>query len=241
MSVPRSTGSLRPLALPLLTLAVGSLALIWGAASLGSGAVADDLRELEARLLRFSSFSTAFTKQTLEQTPERDVSACDTHSQHALMLLEIPIADAALRSGDGLDYDRHVDSLEARTRHVLGCSPRDSLAWLVAFGLQIQHGVLNERSFGLLAMSYETSPHEAWIAVRRTAVAVPILLSASPAVQSRILDEFETLVRHGFLQMPARAYAKASPAARILLDSRINNLDSARRREFSEAVKQVRS
>jgi hypothetical protein len=41
--------------------------------------------------------------------------------------------------------------------------------------------------------------------------------------------------------MPARAYAKASPAARILLDSRINKLGSARRREFTEAVEQVRS
>jgi hypothetical protein len=158
-----------------------------------------------------------------------------------LMLLEIPIADAALRSGDGHAYDKHVASLETRTRHVLGCSPRDSLAWLVAFGLQVQHGVLNEQSFRLLAMSYETSQDEAWIAVRRTAVAVPVLLSASPAVQSRILNEFENLVRHRFVQMPARAYAKASSATRILLDSRINKLGSARRREFSEAVEQVRS
>jgi hypothetical protein len=239
--VPKSAGSLRPLPLRLLTLAIGSLALIWGFASLGRGAVADDLRELEARLLRFSTFSTAFAEGTLEHTAERDVSACDTHSQHALMLLEIPMADAALRSGDGHAYDRHVASLEARTRLVLGCSPRDSLAWLVAFGLQVQHGVLNEQSFRLLAMSYETSRDEAWIAVRRTAVAVPVLLSASPAVQSRILNEFENLVRHRFVQMPARAYVRASSATRILLDSRINKLDSASRREFSEAVEQGRS
>ena len=237
----RPTGSLRPLPLRLLTLAIGSLALVWGAASVGSGAVADDLRELEARLLQFASFSPAFAESTLEHTPERDISACDTHSQHALMLLEIPIADAALRSGDGHAYDRHVASLETRTRQILGCSPRDSLAWLVAFGLQVQHGVLNEQSFRLLAISYETSQDEAWIAVRRTAVAVPVLLSASPPVQARILDEFENLVRRRFVQMPARAYAKASPATRILLDSRINKLDSASRREFSEAVEQGRS
>lgn len=240
-TVSKLKGSLRLLPLRLLTVAIGCIGLFWGAANLRSGMVADSLRELETRLLRFESFDAKLAGRVLEATPEGDVSPCDTHAQHALMLLEIPAANSALQFGDGRVYEKDVDALEARTRQVLGCSPRDSLGWVIAFGLQVQHGELNEQTFQLLAMSYETSPNEAWIAVRRTALAVPVLLTASPRIQEEVLDEFENLVRRGFIEMPARAYAKASPAIRILLDSRVNKLDDASRREFSKAVQSSRS
>lgn len=48
----------------------------------------------------------------------------------------------------------------------MSCTPRDSFAWLLAFDFEVLHGRLNQHSFDLLAMSYRTSPNEAWIAIR---------------------------------------------------------------------------
>jgi len=123
--------------------------------------VADDFRDIESRLLRSETFNRTSLTQTLESQASLNVSPCDTHSQRALLLMEMPLAEAALRSGAAGEFDRRIQSLEARSRQVLGCTPRESFVWLLAFNLEVLHGRLNEQSFNLLAMSYETSPNEA--------------------------------------------------------------------------------
>jgi hypothetical protein len=209
--------------------------------NLVSGAAADLLRDFESRLLQFGTFSPSTASRILEKAAAQDVSDCDNHSQRALLLLEIPLAEAALRSGSTMEYDRHMRSLEARTHRILGCSPRDSLVWLLAFGLDVQHGVLTEHSFDLLAMSYETSPNEAWVAVRRIVVAIPVVLAAPAPVQREILAEFQNLVRHRFVEMPARAYLNARAPIQDLLRSRLEELDQPSRKAFSDELDKLRS
>jgi hypothetical protein len=170
-----------------------------------------------------------------------DVSRCDNHAQRALLLMEIPLADAALRSGAARDYDEHVRSLESRARQALGCTPRDSFVWLVLFGLETGHGVLDQHAFDLLAMSYETSPNEAWMATRRITLAIPVVVSAPEPMQQQILGEFQDLVRNGFVELPARAYLRASGPTRALLQSRIDLLDASRQRAFSDALQKQRA
>jgi hypothetical protein len=225
----------------LATLTVGCLALVWGGFSFSKGAEADLLRDVETRQLKFETFSASAISRMLEVQSIQEIGDCDSHSQRALLLLEIPLAEASLRSGATLEYDRHVQSLESRVRRFLGCSPHDSFAWLVAFGLQIQHGAVSEPSFDLLAMSYQTSPSEGWMAVRRVLVAVPVLHAAPESMQRRILAEFETLVRHGFVEAPARAYLNAPAPTRALLQSCINQLDQPSQRSFSDALGKPRS
>jgi len=232
--------SLRPKLLPVLTVAFGCLGLVWGAASLEQSIVAADFWDVEAQLLRFENFSHAASVRTLESAAAQSLSPCDNHSQRALLLMELPLADADLRSGATSDFDRRVQSLETRTRRMLSCTPRDSFAWLVAFGLEARRGV-TARSFDMLAASYETSPLEAWIGLRRMIVAIPLTLSAPEPIQRMILDEFQHLVRNRFVEIPARLYFNASSDIRKLLDSRIEQLSPSSKRLFSEELAKLRS
>jgi hypothetical protein len=68
------------------------------------------------------------------------LSDCDTHSQTALLLMEMRLAQAALRSGTVAEFDRRAKSIELRTKRVTGCAPRQSFVWLVAFSLEVMHG-----------------------------------------------------------------------------------------------------
>ncbi|NOJ43693.1 hypothetical protein [Bradyrhizobium australiense] len=154
--------------------------------------------------------------------------------------MELPLADADLRSGAASEFDRHVQSLETRTRRILSCTPRDSFAWLVAFGLQVAHEV-SARSFDLLAASYETSPNEAWVGLRRIIVAIPLALAAPEHIQRMILDEFQNLVRHRFVEIPARVYFNAPAEIRALLESRIEQLNPSSKKLFSEELEKLRS
>jgi hypothetical protein len=222
-------------------LIVGCLALAWGVSNLGQSLVITDFWDVEAQLMRFETFSQTTAARTLESAAAKGLSACDTHSQRALLLMEIPLAGAGLRSGAGSEFDRHMRSLETRTRQILSCSPRDSFAWLTAFGLETQHGLSSGHSFDLLAMSYETSPREAWLALRRIIVAVPLTLMAPEPVQAKILDEYQDLIRHRFFDIPARVYLNASPATQALLQTRIDQLDPTSKRHFSEELDRRRA
>jgi hypothetical protein len=223
-----------------LTVALGCLGLVWGTLSLDQSIVAGDFWDVEAQLLRFENFSQAASVRTLESAAARSLNPCDTHSQRALLLMELSLADADLRSSATSDFDRRVQSLETRTRRILSCTPRDSFAWLVAFGLEAGRGV-TARSFDLLAASYETSPREAWVGLRRMIVAIPLTLSAPEHIQRMILDEFEHLVRHRFVEIPARLYFNASAEIRTLLDSRIEQLSPSSKKLFSEELAKLRS
>jgi hypothetical protein len=224
-----------------LILAVGCLGLVWGVMLLPQSDVADGYRDIEDRLLRSETFNRSFLTQVLESPASQDLSPCDTHSQRALLLMEMPLAEAALRSGAAGEFERRVQSLEARSRAILGCTPRDSFVWLVAFDLEVLHGRLSEQSFNLLAMSYETSPNEAWISIRRIVVAAPLLLAAPETVRKRILFEFQQLVRNGFADDAARSFSSASGPVRSLLQTQIEQLDLSQQKSFTNAVQRLHS
>jgi hypothetical protein len=219
------------IALRTLTAVVGCVGIAWGLWNVVPGEATDDFRDIEARLLQFERFSEATETRVLTNAAARDTSGCDSHAQHALLLMEIPLADAALRSGAVAPFNERTRSLE----------PRDGFVWLVLFGLQTAHGVLDEHTFALLAMSYQTSPNEAWIAVRRVLLAVPVMRSAPGPMQETILAEFQSLIANGFVDMPARAYQNASEAVRRDLQARVEQLDTSSQKYFAEALRKLRS
>jgi hypothetical protein len=228
------------LALRCLVLIVACLGLAWAIPNLAASVISDDFRDLDARLLQFETVRPASAIRMLQIAESEALSFCDTDAQHALLLMEIPLAEIALRSGAAQDFDRHVNAIESRSRRVLGCTPHDSLVWLLLFGIEIEHGNLGAHAFDLLEMSYTTSPNEGWLGVRRVTVAIPVILAAPEPLQQTILAEFERLVRNRLVEIPARAYSSASAPARALLQSRIDKLDANSRKLFSDALERLR-
>jgi len=223
------------------TLIVGCLGLAWGAFVLPRSELADDFRDTEDRLLHFETFSPPSLTRIMHSGNSQDLSVCDTHSQRAILLMEMSLAESALRSGTVAEFDRRTHSLETRSKRILSCAPRQSFVWLLIFQLEVLHGALNEHSFDLLAMSYETSPNEAWISIRRNLVAMPLILVAPEPMRHKILNEFQLLMRYGFFDVAARAYLGAPEAARSLLQTRIEQLDGSRQKAFSEALQKFRA
>ena len=223
------------------TVIIGCLGLAWGIFVLPQSELADEFRDIEDRLLRFETFRPASFARTLASQNSQELSACDTHSQRALLLTEMSLAETALRSGTVKEFDQHAKSLESRATRVLSCQPRQSFVWLLVFQLEVLKGVLSEHSFDLLAMSYETSPNEAWISIRRNLVAMPLVLVAPEPTREKILNEFQLLIRYRFLNVAARAYLGAPEAARSLLQTRIEQLDDSQQKAFSDALQKFRA
>jgi hypothetical protein len=224
-----------------LLLAIGSLGLVWGIFEIPRSEAADDFRDIEGRTLRFEAFSRTTTTRALEDQASQNLSACETHAQRALLLMEMPLAEAALQSGATNEFDQRIHSLETRSRRILSCTPRESFVWLLMFDLEVLHGRLNEQSFNLLAMSYETSPSEAWISIRRIIVAMPLVLIAPGPVRTKILLEFQQLIRNGFVADASRSYLNASGPIQALLQTQIKELDAPGQRAFAETLQKLGS
>ena len=97
---PKPWVSFRTLALLRgLTVVAGCVGFFWGITHIARGEASDSLWDMEARLLQFETFSRTTSIATLESAAAQDLSPCDSHAQRALMLMEIPLADTALRSG----------------------------------------------------------------------------------------------------------------------------------------------
>ncbi len=224
-----------------LTFLIGCLGLAWGIFVLPQSEAAEDFRDAGSHLLRFETFGPAIFTRTLESQAAQHLGACDTHSQRAMLLMQIALAQTALRSGAVNEFDSHTKSVETRSRQILSCSPRQSFVWLVLFDVEVQQGILNEHSFDLLAMSYETSPNEGWISIRRALIAMPLVLTAPESVRQRILNEFQLLIRYGFEDVAARVYLSAPEPARSLLQTRIERLDSSKQKAFSDALQKFRA
>jgi hypothetical protein len=235
------TNSLAQFILRGTTVIVGCLGLAWGAFVLPRSELADDFRDIEDRLLHFETFSQPSLTRTIDSGNSQDLSACDTHSQRAILLMEMSLAESALRSGTVAEFDRRTHSLETRSKRTLSCAPRQSFVWLLAFQLEVLQGVLDEHSFDLLAMSYETSPNEAWISIRRNLVAMPLVLVAPEPTRQKIINEFQLLMRNGFFDVAARAYLGAPEAARSLLQKQIEQFDGSMQKAFSDALQKFRA
>jgi hypothetical protein len=224
-----------------LVLALGGAGLIWGLYALPTSEAADDFRYLESQLLRSETFSPKILTAKLASPAARALSDCDVHSQTALLLMEMRLAQAALNKGNVEEFDKQAKSLEARSKRVLGCTPRQSFIWLLAFSLEVMHGRLNEHSLNLLAMSYETSPNEGWIAIRRAFVAVPLVQLMPEPLKEQILDEFQHLVQNGFARDAAVSYSAASTSIRSLLRIRIERLDARQQKAFWGEIEKPRT
>lgn len=216
---------------------VSCAGLIWAGVNAKRGAASDMFRDIETELLKFQTFTPATAAATLDGTAAQNLDVCDAHAQRTLLLLEIPLAYAALQSGAVQEFDRRGRALETRARQALSCNPRDSFVWLSLFGFHTARGQIDENAFDFLRMSYETSPHEAWIAARRVTVAVPVMLSAPEPLRERILAEFQHLVRERFIEMPVRVYLSAPPAVRTLLQASVDQLSAKEKEAFAAALK----
>lgn len=224
-----------------LTLAFAVSGLVWGMSTLPRSEASDDLRDTGNQLLRSETFAPKALARTLESPAFRNLSDCDTPAQTTLLLIEARVSEAALRLGAVADFDQHSRSIESRSSRMLACAPRQSFVWLMKFTQAILRGQLDDRAFDLLAMSYEISPNEAWISIRRNNVAVPLLLVFPEHLREEALLDFQRLVRGYFQEEAARLYLGASPQIRLLIQASIDKLEPYRQKAFWDTVHKINS
>lgn len=230
-----------PLLARLLALAVAAAGLAWGLTILPRSEASDELLDLQSQLLRSETFTPRALARTLETPSFKKLGDCDVPAQTALLLMEARVSEATLRAGAVADFDQHSRSIDSRADKVLACAPRQSFVWLMKFSQAVLRGQLDERSFVFLEMSYDTSPHEGWIIIRRSNVTVPLLQVLPEPLKAKALSDFQQLVKSDFNEEAGRLYRVASPPSRTLIQTSVEQLEPYRQKSFWQAVHRIGS
>jgi len=219
-----------------LSVAFSCITIVWCVHVMPYSEDIDKSIFLKDQLLRSDVYEPAQTKLAYSELARVDLGNCEAEAQTSLLLMKLRLAENALRTGGGEEFDEQLHDLTTRLPRALGCSPRLSYLWLLGFWSRTLSGQLDQRSLEMLAMSYDTGPNEGWIAIRRNAAAMAVVPIAPDQLRQRIIKEFGLLVRDGFLREAVASYSVAALPVRSALQTELFRLSNSRQTEFWQAV-----
>lgn len=222
-----------------IVLAFCTIALFWAGRTLSRSIAVVGFETVEAELLSLEKYSARALANMLTEEAALNFDSCDTRAQRALLLAEIPLVELSLKNGAASEFDSHMHALEVRTQQILRCAPRDAFAWLVAFNLRIIHGQLDDRTFQFLDMSFDNSPNEAWIAIRRSLAAMPFADRAPSIIRVKVAIDFGLLIRNGYFEEAARSYLAASDPMRATLTIELEKTTQVQQKRMLYALENL--
>ena len=149
-------------------------------------------------------------------------------------VIRLRLVEADLASGQASAAD--LDSLQRSIDVALNQDPARSFLWLADYWLQRLRSDSGVADSGLLRMSYQTGPNEAWIALKRNPVGLAVFPALSEDLKGRVIAEFAGLVRSWLYQDAANILAGPGwPVHERLLDG-LSRLDQGHRSQFARAL-----
>ncbi len=148
-----------------------------------------------------------------------------------IAMIRLRFVEAGLASGRASAAD--LDSLQRSIDVALNHNPARSFLWLTEYWLRSGSGPADP---GLLRMSYQTGPNEAWIAIRRNPTALAVFPSLSEDLKGRAIAEFAGLVRSWLFQEAGNILAGPGWPVRERLLNGLARLDEGHRSRFARAL-----
>jgi hypothetical protein len=150
----------------------------------------------------------------------------------AVIRLRLAEADLVLGQASAADLDALQRSIDAALDH----NPARSFLWLTDYWLQRLRSDSGPADSGLLRMSYQTGPNEAWIALKRNPVGLAVFPSLPEDLKGRAIAEFAGLVRSWLYQDAASILAGPGWPVRQQLTNGLAQLDEGHRWRFAQTL-----
>jgi hypothetical protein len=150
----------------------------------------------------------------------------------AVIRLRSVEADLALGQASAADLDTLQRSIDV----TLNYNPARSFVWLADYWLQRLRSDSGRADSGLLRMSYQTGPNEAWIAIKRNPVGLAVFPSLPEELKGSVIAEFAGLVRSWLYQDAANILAGPGWPVRERLLNGLAQLDEDHRSQFARTL-----
>jgi len=181
---------------------------------------------------RFNATQLSTMKRLLDTAPARTPQASDLSN---VVVVRMLLLEDRLKVENQPSISELVE-LQTAARAAIDQSPTNSFMWLADLWLKRLRGGSAQTDLNSLRMSYWSGPNEAWIAVRRNALAVSIFPSLPSDIAEQALLEFVGLVRSGLYADASNILAGPGWAIHEQLLGRLVQVGEADRRAFARAI-----
>lgn len=181
-------------------LSLAALALAWGVFRFYEALPEAALRSVASDIAAGESFKD----ETLADL-EPKIAAAESEPipnpdvLRSIAIIRLREAEAAIGSGQSPSKSQAFARAEAAARNALAHAPTDSFLWYAMAWMAKNRSGYGPDVARDLALSYQTGPHEGWVAVHRNGFALAMLAVLPPALQKDATAEFRNLVASNFI------------------------------------------
>ena len=226
---------MKPLGAAILRLLLGLTALSsagWAISLLSHSDQSTPLNAIANRIMSGDSFQQkplAASSKFLAETNNR--TFCNPLEARAIAIIRLRQFEDAIANSDTRLADQQLKTLRSSIDLALSCVPTEGFLWFARYWSAINQGNPASDHFQELRMSYELSPYEGWIALRRSPYVLAIFDALPPDIKEMARNEFSAIVASGFIpdavkliKGPAWAFRDdlLSGLSNVRLDLRIN-------------------
>lgn len=212
----------------------------WSIAYFARGDQSARLNDIANRIMAGDSYrdsALASLEPVLESANKRLL--CSAYEARAVAIIRLRQYDQAISAADLGLVDKRLGSLRKATDQALSCVPTDGFLWFIRYWTELRRGGPASEHFAELRLSYQLSPFEGWVALRRSPYVLAIYETLPPDLQKRARREFAAMVGSALVEEAARILEGPGWLARkdllaVLSDVQLNlriQLDKRLRRD----------
>lgn len=216
---------------------IGLGAVAWGGALLPQFWRQAPIDRVAAQSLQGRVFKREVLAAVAGQADAAEQAAsCNPGELRSVAILRLGIMDRTIAATDRRLVDTDYGQAYDATRKALTCAPADGFLWLTLSWLEAGKHGLDPAAVTYLRMSYALAPNEAWVALRRSRVAVALLPQLPPDLSELAITEFAKLVDSWLIAETAETFANAVPAVQRQLVERLKLARDLPRETFARAL-----
>jgi hypothetical protein len=181
------------------TICFGIAAMVWGVHTFQIFAATSNANAIASRITSGAPYKDALLTDELAKAQSQTEVTAHYLRSIAIIRLRLTERDLAQQKAP----TAALDNLEPSIAKALEYQPSDAYLWLALFWLRTQQTGLTPTALAALRMSYETGPHEGWVAVQRNRLAMMAFSLLPQDLKDKALAEFKLLVGSGYATQTA--------------------------------------
>ena len=183
-------------------------------------------------IVRGETFPLHLLEAQIAEARRENSSGCNPAIGHSGAILQLAVLNQSL-DGSAPSIDTDLEKARQSIISGLSCAPADSYLWFALFQIESLQSGFKSDYVRHLAMSYQTGPNEAWIAIPRNRAAFAIFEALPERLKSEVLDEFALLLRTElYLEAVDIFLGPAAPYRQRVID-RLSEVPSRNRQLFA--------
>jgi hypothetical protein len=186
-------------AIRIFCLGLGGAAVAWGWLVLADFWRDSTLAHMAVRIENREMFKPEVIEALIPAAAAAErAEPCRAEALHAAAVVRLRLAETAILAAQRPAIDGRLADFEMSARRALACAPADSFLWAALAWVDRTRNGFKPQQLAFLRLSYETGPHEGWVAARRNRLALAVYERLPADLADAAMREFAGMLASGF-------------------------------------------